>query len=73
MNIELKRKYKNTVADLRGYIHKNIESHSFMSLLEGIIEHVIGNDDKASIYRYRDLVRIFVHYMYWNCDIGRKS
>lgn len=73
INKDLKRMYINTVADLRGYVHKNIEVHSFKSLLEAIIERVLGNDDREPIFQHRALVRIFVHYMYWNCDIGRKS
>lgn len=73
INIGLKRTYLNILSDLKGYIHKNIDRHSFKSLLEAIIEKVIGNDSEAPIFQQRFLVRIFVHYMYWNCDIGIKS
>lgn len=72
-NSDLLDMYENTVADLRGYILKNLDQHSFTQILEFIIESIVGEPADSDIFRKRSLVRIFVHYMYWNCDIGRKS
>lgn len=66
-------KYENTVSDIRGYIQKNIENHSFLDLLETITDNIAGADPSADIHHVRKLVRVFVHYMYWNCDIGQKE
>ena len=66
-------KYENTTSDIRGYVHKNIGSKTFMELLETISENIAGADVSEDIHKVRKLVRVFVHYMYWNCDIGRKS
>lgn len=67
------RKYENTTSDIRGYVQKNIGSKTFMELLETISENIAGADVSEDIHKVRKLVRVFVHYMYWNCDIGRKS
>ena len=72
-NMDLLDMYENTVSDLRGYILKNLDQHSFTQILEFIIETIAGEPEDSDIFRKRGLVRIFVHYMYWNCDIGRKS
>lgn len=72
-NREYTIKYRNAIGDVRGYIQKNVELHSFVEILESIIELIVGNDDSKDVHRVRALVRVFVHYMYWNCDIGRKS
>lgn len=66
-------KYDNTTSDIRGYIQKNIANHSFMELLEIIADNIAGADPSEDIHRVRKLVRVFVHYMYCNCDIGRKE
>ena len=66
-------KYENTVSDIRGYIQKNIANYSFMELLELIAGNIVGEDPATDIHRVRKLCRVFVHYMYYNCDIGRKE
>ena len=64
--------YKNTVSDLRGYLIKHEERYTFLEMLENIIESIIGIDPNQDIHKVRALARVFVHYMYWNCDIGKK-
>lgn len=66
-------KYKNTTSDLRGYIQKHLGQYCFKEMLETIIDTITGADTNADVFRVRALVRVFVHYMYWNCDIGRKE
>lgn len=72
-NAEYRQMYMNTVSDLRGYILRNAEKYTFVDLLESIIEHIVGNDTFHDIFKVRALVRVFVHFMYWECDLGKKE
>lgn len=72
-NGEYKLKYENTTSDIRGFIQKNIGSHSFVDLLEAISDRIAGSDPTADVHRVRKLARVFVHFMYWNCEIGQKA
>ncbi len=72
-NVKLLQYYINTVSDLRGYIFQNKDSYTFEDILESIIRNIAGEKPDDDIFRVRALVRVFVHYMYWNCDIGRKK
>lgn len=71
VNYNLREFYENTVSDLRGYLLKNSEKRSFMDLLEEIIKQITGEEHHEGIFQKRKYVRVFVHFMYWNCDIGR--
>lgn len=72
INSEYLAMYLNTIADLRAYLLRNETSYTFVQLLESIIEQIVGVDCKQDIHKVRALVRVFVHFMYWNCDIGKK-
>jgi hypothetical protein len=72
-NAEYRKKYQNTTSDLRGYIQKHSGEHTFKEILESIIDNIVGADTQADIFKERTQARVFVHYMYWNCDIGRKQ
>lgn len=72
-NLQYRAKYLNTVSDLRGYIQKHFDACSLKDMMEYIIETITGADTDSDVFRVRALVRVFVHYMYWNCDIGRKE
>jgi len=41
-----------------------------MAILEHIIDCIV-DENKHDIMDARRLVRIFVHFMYFNCDIGK--
>ena len=63
--------YGNTVSDLQASI---ILERSKYTEFERIIEHIVNilvniGDDK--IRDLREIIRVFVHFMYFNCDIGR--
>lgn len=64
-------KYRNTVSDLQAFIlqHKD-EYPTFMNIIEHIVECIVDLD-REEIRDRRSLVRIFVHFMYFNCDIGK--
>lgn len=72
-NLQYRTKYLNTVSDLRGYIQKHSDTYTLKDMMEFIIETITGADTNSDVFRVRALVRVFVHYMYWNCDIGRKE
>ncbi|MDR1897762.1 MAG: hypothetical protein LBR10_13330 [Prevotellaceae bacterium] len=63
--------YSNTVSDLQASII--LERNKFTEF-ERVIEHIVNiltnnNDDKLK--DLREIIRVFVHFMYFNCDIGR--
>ena len=72
-NQQYRVNYLNTAADLRGYIQRHYDTYSLKDMMEFIIETITGADTDSDVFRVRALVRVFVHYMYWNCDIGRKE
>lgn len=72
-NQQYRVKYLNTASDLRGFIQKHYDTYSLKDMMEFIIETITGADTDSDAFRARALVRVFVHYMYWNCDIGRKE
>lgn len=72
-NAQYLQMYLNTVSDLRGVLLRNEGQKSFVEMLENIIQIIAGADHTMDIHKARALVRVFVHYMYWNCDIGKKE
>ena len=72
-NVAYLKDYLNTTSELRGYIQKYSADYTFKDMLEAIIENIIGADSQSDVFKERMMVRVFVHYMYWNCDIGRKQ
>lgn len=66
-------KYRKTVAELKFRI-STLRKHYeyFEDVLTAILNEVLnsGND---SIIEHRDVFIIFINYMYWNCDIGRRK
>ena len=46
------------------------EFPSFMEVIEHIVNTIVDLD-KEEIKDRRNLFRIFVHFMYFNCDIGK--
>jgi hypothetical protein len=65
--------YSNTVSDLQASII--IERNQFAEF-ERVIEHIVNfvvgsNEDKLK--DLRKIVRVFVHFMYFNCDIGKTA
>ncbi len=63
--------YDNTINDLQAKILlKRQEYSNFEAVIEDIIELVLSKyEDK--IKDCRRMARVFVHYMYYNCDIGQ--
>lgn len=62
--------YENTVLDMNETVMvRRNEYHEFDEVLKVIYDYVMMNNFRE-LKDKRKLVRIFLHYMYWNCDIG---
>jgi hypothetical protein len=69
VNKRYKNYYENTISDLQGKIViKRSEFFTFEELLETLFDYIFENS--TELKDRRKLIRVFLHYMYWNCDIG---
>lgn len=72
INRQFKVYYENTIDDLNAKITIKREEYSrFEELLDYLYEFVMMNN--PDLKDKRKLVRVFLHYMYCECDIGRKE
>ncbi len=72
-NDEYKLKYDNTVSDLQEEITiKRDEYNAFEEILNHLYK-IILDSTNDSLRNNRKLIRVFLHYMYFNCQIGRKG
>jgi len=65
--------YQNTISDIQEEITiKRTEYHAFDEILNHLYKVVLdtGNNE---LKNNRRLIRVFLHYMYFNCDIGVKE
>ncbi len=71
-NEELLNKYNNTIDDLNEEItiHRD-EYDKFEMILNHLYKMVL--DKFSELNSNRALVRVFLHYMYYNCDIGKNE
>ena len=70
VNKQYKTYYENTVSDLQDIvIIKRNEFHQFEELLHELYTFIMTYNLDA-LKDNRKLVRVFLHYMYWHCDIG---
>ena len=72
INNEYKNKYANTVSDLQDEIivHRE-EYNAFEEILNHLYKLILDETNK-NLMMNRKLLRVFLHYMYFNCDIGKK-
>jgi hypothetical protein len=69
VNQRYKNYYDNTISDLQGKIViKRSELSAFEELLETLFDYIFENSPELK--DRRKLIRVFLHYMYFNCDIG---
>ena len=72
-NVQYMRMYSNTINDLQARIILNRDRFDdFMHIIENLVDFVVGNNE-SRLRDIRKIVRVFVHFMYFNCDIGRKQ
>lgn len=70
VNKQYKTYYENTVSDLQAIvIIKRDEFHMFEEILHELYSFIMAHNSRE-LKDNRKLVRVFLHYMYWHCDIG---
>ncbi len=73
INIDYKEKYENTVLDIQEKIMvKRSEFGCFDEILSYLYD-VILDKSSPKLLKNRRYIRIFLHYMYAVCDIGKKD
>ena len=71
-NYDYKSKYDNTISDLQEEITINRnEYHFFEEVLNHLYKLTVDQNNNQLLMKRR-LIRVFLHYMYFYCDIGRK-
>ncbi len=74
INKHLKEIYQDTVDELNAKISVKRDEYSvFEGLLEELYDYVIANNTEFLHSGRKRLVRVFLNYMYCNCDIGKKE
>lgn len=65
--------YSNTVSDLQEAITvERNRFNEFEHIIKHLVEYTVGkNEDK--LRDLRRIVRVFIHFMYFNCDIGKTA
>ncbi|RKS98224.1 ABC-three component system protein [Chryseobacterium defluvii] len=72
INQSLKEIYDDTADELNAKIIINRSAYNaFEHLLEELYDYVISNNSELA--GKKRLIRLFLHYMYCNCDIGKKN
>jgi len=72
INKELLQKYENTIDDINEEITIRREEYDkFEMILNHLYKLVLGRFPRLN--DRRSLVRVFIHYMYYNCDIGKNN
>lgn len=71
-NSEYKTKYDNTISDLQEEIIINWDEYNFFEDILNYLYKLILDESNKNLIKNRKLIRVFLHYMYFNCDIGKK-
>ncbi|MHA8097805.1 ABC-three component system protein [Aquirufa aurantiipilula] len=65
--------YSNTVSDLQDAITvERSRFNEFEHIIKHLIDYTIGNNEDK-LMDLRKIVRVFIHFMYFNCDIGKTA
>lgn len=72
-NDDLKRKYDNTVSDIQGEILAHRDKYETFDHIFHHLAKLINESSNSDLMRDRRLVPVFLHYMYFCCDIGLKE
>jgi len=71
-NYTLKDMYKNTISDLQdAFLIKKDDFYSMEYFFDACYKK-ISDERELELRNNRSLIRVFLHYMYFNCDIGMK-
>jgi hypothetical protein len=70
-NIHYLQMYTTTVSDLQAkIILERTRFNDFMYLIEYLVDFIVDNN-REQLNNIRNIVRVFIHFMYFNCDIGK--
>lgn len=65
--------YSNTVSDLQDAITvERNRFNEFENIIKHLVDYTIGNNEDK-LKDLRKIVRVFIHFMYFNCDIGKTA
>ncbi|RPH34074.1 MAG: hypothetical protein EHM93_02630 [Bacteroidales bacterium] len=65
------RMYSNTVSDLQESITvERNRFNEFEHIIKHLVDYTVGNNEEK-LKDLRKIVRVFIHFMYFNCDIGK--
>ena len=69
-NKKLAKMYDNTIDDIQSKILvKRSDFHTFEEIIEYLYDYML-NKQELFLKDNRRLIRVFLHYMYFHCDIG---
>jgi hypothetical protein len=71
-NDEYKSKYDNTISDLQEEIIIKRDEYNFFEDILNHLYKITLDPANNKLLTNRKLLRVFLHYMYFNCDIGKK-
>ncbi len=72
-NSEYLQMYQNTVVELRRKITiKRKDYEYFEEIFEDLYDHILDKN-VDELHTNKEIIWVFLHYMYCNCDIGKKS
>ena len=71
-NDEYKSMYDNTISDLQEEIIINWDEYTFFEDILNHLYKITHDSTNNQLHTNRKLLRVFLHYMYYNCDIGKK-
>lgn len=72
-NEDYKTMYDNTVSDLQDEITVHRDDYNAFEKIFSHLYKLILDSTNQPLLKDRRLIRTFLHYMYFNCDIGRDS
>lgn len=65
------RMYSNTISDLQESITVERDRfNEFEHIIKHLVDYTVGNNEEK-LRDLRKIVRVFIHFMYFNCDIGK--
>lgn len=65
--------YSNTVSDLQEAITVERDRfNEFEHIIKHLADYTVGNNEEK-LRDLRKIVRVFIHFMYFNCDIGKTA
>lgn len=72
-NAELSEKYLESAEEIQSKIMTYKDDYeSLEKIFDIVIEHIFSNLSEKNLKK-KKIVRVFIYYMYFSCDIGQKE